>query len=576
MLHNEVKRLGLVEKNYSDALITMYSKCGAVDEAQSLLNMYDSSITVPWTSLIAGYARRKQGQDALDCFELMQKKGVPPNEVTYVYVLKACAVTGDITKGKQIHEEISRKGFLERSVLLGNILVDMYAKCGALPQAKSVLETLPSRDVVTWNTLISRFSQAQEAHQALECFEQMRNEGISPDAVTYASILKACALIGAIDKGVEIHDVIQKQGFLDHDVVLGGALVHMYAKCGKLSQARTVLQHLPSRSIVVWSALMASYVQKGLGQEALEFFEQLQQENIRPDALAYTCVLKACALVGDKGKGKKIHDEILRERLQEQNPELVAALVEMYVLCGDLLHAHTVLLELSSHSAATWNPLIVGYTQNGQGHEALECYKQMEQQGIPPDSITYASVLKACNVLGASDIGQKFHVKILKQGLQEHDIVLGGALVDMYAKCDFLPQARSVLNSLPSRDIVVWNALLVGYAQKGQCDQAWDCFEKMQIEDILPNTVTFLSLLNLCSHLGLLEKGQVLFNRMVLVYGLEPRLESYNCLVDLFGRAGNLANALRIIEEMPFSASSVVWLCLSSACQKCRDGKATA
>ena len=143
-IHNELQKRGLVDKNYSDALATMYAKCGELQKAQALLDKHNSSYIVPWTALIAAYSREGKSQQALDCFGQMQRNSIFPNEATYVCILKACASTGAIDKGKEVHDEISRQGLLKHHIVLGGALVHMYAKCGALCQAQSVLEKLPS------------------------------------------------------------------------------------------------------------------------------------------------------------------------------------------------------------------------------------------------------------------------------------------------------------------------------------------------------------------------------------------------------------------------------------------------
>ncbi|MCO5591883.1 hypothetical protein L7F22_045876 [Adiantum nelumboides] len=210
-IHNDIRRRGLVKKDYSDALVTLYAKCGQLQKAQAFLDMYNSSSSIPWNSLIAGYAREGKGQTAFHCFEKMQQEGLSPTAVTYTSILKACAVIGALDKGRKIHDEISRKGLLQHDLVLGNALVTMYVKCGDLGQAQRVLEKLPFRNVVTWSALIAGYAQNGQGQQALFCFEQMQRESISPNEVTYVSILQACAVIGSLDKGKKIHDEISRQ-----------------------------------------------------------------------------------------------------------------------------------------------------------------------------------------------------------------------------------------------------------------------------------------------------------------------------------------------------------------------------
>ncbi|KAI5074899.1 hypothetical protein GOP47_0010860 [Adiantum capillus-veneris] len=571
MLHQELEKRGVVDQNHSDALVAMYAKCGEHQKAQSLLDTYNSRNIISWTALIAGYARDGKGHKALDCFEQMQHKGIVPNGVTYACILKACAAVGAIDKGKKVHDEILRQGLLEHDIVLGGALVDMYAKCGALHQAQIVLENLPSRNVVCWNALIAGYAQNGQGQQALNCFEQMQHEFILPNEVTYVCILKSCAAIGALDKGKEIHGLISRCGLLEQYVVLGNALVDMYAKCGALCQAQSVLGKLPSRNVISWGALIAGYAGNGQGQQALDCFEQMQHEGILPDQVIYVCVLKACATIGAIDKGKKVHDKILRQGLLEDHIVLGGALVDMYVKCGALCQAQSVLEDLPSRDVISWGSLIAGYAQNGQGQQALYCYEQMQREGILPDELTCACILKACAVIGDIDKGTKVHDDISRQGLLEHHNELGRALVDMYAKCGALCQAQSVLENLPFRDVISWSALIAGYAENGQGQQALDCFEQMQREGILPNEVTFYCLLNLCSHLGLVEKGEELFNNMEAVYGLKPDVKTFTCMVDLLGRAGHLVKAVEVIQGMPFSANSDIWHCLLAACRKWVD-----
>ncbi|KAI5059723.1 hypothetical protein GOP47_0026042 [Adiantum capillus-veneris] len=572
-VHDEILRQGLLQHNIvlGGALVDMYAKCGDLLQAHTVLKNLPSRNVILWNALITGYVQKGQGRKALECCKEMQSEGISPNTVTYICILKSCAIIKAIDKGKQIHDAILRQGLLEHSVVLGGALVDMYAKCGALPQAQAVLDELPSRNVICWSALIAGYAERDQGQKALECFQDMRRDGIAPDVVTYLSVVKACAVLGDIDKGKQIHNEILRQGLLKHNILLGNALVDMYAKCGALSQARSVLEKLPSRDVVSWSSLIAGYAQEGQGQQALECFKQMQLEDIPPNVVTYVCILKACAVIKALDKGKQIHNEISRQGLLEESMELGNSLVDMYAKCGALPQAQNVLENLSSRDVVSWSALIAGFAQKGLGQQAVKCFEQMQQEGIAPNAVTYLCMLKACAAVGAIDKGKQIHEDVLKQGLLEQNIELGNALVDMYAKCGALQQAQSILEELPSRDVVSWNALITGYAQEGQSEQAWKCFEKMQSEGINPNMVTFFCLLNMCGHLGLLEKGQELFDSMGGKYGLQPDIECFTCMVDLLGRAGHLVKAVEVIQKMPFPASSKLWLCLLSACQKWVD-----
>ncbi|KAH7435784.1 hypothetical protein KP509_06G079700 [Ceratopteris richardii] len=447
----------------------MYVKCGELEKAETLLYLHKSKLAFAWTAVIAGYTHQGRGQSALDCFKQMQHEGILPNSVTYKCALKACALIKSTDIGRDIHKKVSSRGLLQEDPGLGNALVNMYVKCRAISDAQKVLEELSSRDVVSWNILISGYIQEDEVEQALDCVEQMQHKGILPDLVTYVSALKACAKIRAIEMGRHFHQEITMQGLLQNNIELGGALVNMYAKCGKISEAQRVLEELPFRDVISWSALIA------------------------------------------------------------------------------------------------------GYVEEGQAEQALKCSDQMQHEGIVPDAVTFVYMLRACAILRETKRGRRIHVEIVRQGLLQNDIILGNALVDMYAKCGEVSVARCILEELPFRDVVSWNTLIAGYVQEGELEHALNCFEWMQIDGILPDAVTCACVLNVCSQQGLIQKGQTLFMNMITKYGVKPSLESYTCMIALFGHAGHLEKAVRLVQEVSAAGSTTLWHALMGSCQKSAD-----
>ncbi|MCO5583268.1 hypothetical protein L7F22_059294 [Adiantum nelumboides] len=254
----------------------------------------------------------------------------------------------------------------------------------------------------------------------------MQHEGVVPDAVTYVSALKACASIRAADKGKQIHDEIAKQGMLHNNIILDGALVDMYAKCGAPSQARQFMEELPSWNVVVWSALISGYVLEGDAEQALTCLQQMQHDGILPNTVTYICVLNACASIKAAEKGKKI---LQGRACYKKTLYWVVHLWTCYAKCGNAAEAWQVLKQLPLRDVVSWNALIAGYVQEGEADQALDCLEQMQHEGILPNAITYLCALKACAMIRNANLGKEIHYKILRQGL------LGNGLVDMYAKC---------------------------------------------------------------------------------------------------------------------------------------------
>ncbi|KAI5083632.1 hypothetical protein GOP47_0003375 [Adiantum capillus-veneris] len=496
-IHADIRDSGFLETDtyLGNMLVSMYIKCGEPVRAQQVFEELPARDAVSWNTLIAGYTQQGQGQEAQGCFQQMQSEGLTPDAITYACILKACGSTQDDDMGIKIHADIVSQGMLQKDVVLGTALVDMYAKCGLPQKAQRVLEELRVRDIVSWSALIAGYVQQEQGQEALSCFQRMRSEGLSPDAITYACILKACASTQDADMGIQIHHDIVSQGMLQNNVVLGTALVDMYAKCGLLQKAQKVLEELRVWDAVSWSALIAGYAQQEQGQKALGCFQRMQSEGLSPDAITYACILKACGSMQDADMGIKIHADIVSQGLLQKNVVLGNALVDMYAKCDALQTAQKVLEELPIRNVVSWSALIAGYAQQEQGQKALGCFQRMQSEGLSPDAITYACILKACGSTQDADMGRKIHADIVSQGLLKKDVVLGNALVDMFAKCGALQKAQKVLEELPVRDVDSWNALIAGYAEQGQGEEALSCFQRMQSERVSPNSVTYTFIL---------------------------------------------------------------------------------
>ncbi|KAI5073952.1 hypothetical protein GOP47_0011965 [Adiantum capillus-veneris] len=552
-IHDELvgKKLLGIDAALDNAVVDMYAKCGAVAKAHEVLDGLPIRNVDSCNALIEGYTEQGLGQKALDCYERMQSEGLSPNAITYTFILKACGITLDIDKGMQIHDHIVSKGHLGRDAALGNALVDMYAKWGAVAKAQVVLDGLPVQDVVSWNALIAGYAQQELGEEALNCYEQMRRKGITPNAITYTCILKVCGITHNVDRGKQIHDEIVTQGLLGRDEVLGNALVNMYAKCGVVARAQQVFDDLPVRDVVSWNALITGYSQQGLGKQALVCYEQMRSEGFSPDAITYSCILKACSITRNVDKGKQIYNEIVSEGLLGTDVGLVNALVDMYAKCGAFSRAQQVLDEMPVRDVVSWNALIAGYAQQEQGKEALDCLQRLRSECFNPNAITYTCILKACGITQDVDRGKQIHDEIVRQGLLEVDVVLGNALVDMYAKCGEIFEAHQVLDELPVRDVVSWSALIAGYAQQGHGKEALDCYERMQREGLSPNPITYTCILKAFSTIQDVDRGNRIGYEIVTKGLLERNVLLGNALIDMYAKCGAASKAQQVLYELP-------------------------
>jgi pentatricopeptide repeat protein len=516
---------------------------------------------------LAKYVKAGRHAETLRLFQqLQQEQGMIPDRFSFVPVLNACAGLRMLLHGKCIHAQIMQSG-CESDVYICNSLVDMYAKCGSMEDAERVFDKMGSRrGSVAWNALILGHVKCGQAHKALALCEQMQQEGVALDAITFVGILNACARVAALEKGRCAHAQIIENGF-ESNVFVGSSLVDMYAKCGSLEEAQRVFDSMPIHNVVSWNVMILGHVKNGHGQKALEMYQLMQLEGLKPSSVTFAAVLNACASVKVAvEEGRYIHEQAILHGC-ESDPVVGNCLIDMYAKCGSMEDAWRVFNRMQKpHSVISWSAMILGYLKCEQGHKVLELSREMQREGVQPDPVTFVGLLNACASVVALEDGRHFHEQIIDLGC-ESDHFVGSSLVDMYAKCGSIYEAQMVFNRMSSPNVVSWTVMLQGYATHGLAKEALAHFKQMWQQGIAIDKVTFVALLSACSHAGLVHEGLHYFESMGSLYGVSATMEHYACVVDLLGRAGHLQEAEDFINVMCCAPDTSVWTTLLGACR---------
>ncbi|XP_058107682.1 pentatricopeptide repeat-containing protein At2g27610-like [Magnolia sinica] len=562
-VHSQMIASGFIPDVYTNNhLISMYVKYEILDDARRVLEQMPERNLISWTLLVSGYANMGLGKDALECFRSLLADGFSPNHFTYVAVLSACAGIGAARTGKEIHGRIYR---FEQDLnsFVRNSLVTVYAKCGLIGSAQIVFDGIPCPDLVSWSSILSGYYQFGEYKEALRLFLQLRRAGVKGNEFTSASVLGACADLADLIVGKQVHCHVIKCGVrLDRFVATG--IVNLYAKCGELGDAQRIFLELDEPGLASWTALVGGYTQQGEGRKAIDLFRMLHLSALKPNNHVFSSVLAACANSFAIKEGKQLHSLILKSGFK-----LVSfignAIIDLYAKCGLLEESSKVFYEMMERDVVSWNALFAGHVQHGHFGEAIELLHQMLHEGMQPSIYTYSSILNLCGDLPATEWGKQTHCSIIKPGF-DTDVVVGSALVDMYAKCGRLSDARKVFNNLNIKNLVSWNTMIIGYAQHGIGKEALEMFDDMQRGGAKPNDITFLGVLTACVHVGLVKDGQRYFNSMIRDHCITPGIDHFACMVNLFARVGQVRRAYEFILSMPVVPDKVVWRCLLAGC----------
>eukprot|EP01018_Ginkgo_biloba_P019951 Gb_11581 [translate_table: standard] len=490
------------------------------------------------------------------CLDVLYVRCQQRNQVdsnTYGMLLQKCVNGTSLSEGMAVHLHMIKTGF-ETDVFVENHLVNMYAKCGCVEYARNVFDEMSKRNLVSWNAMIGGYVQNDDGEEALKLFSQMQPAGMKPDHYSFSTVLTACANVPSVERGREIHAHVIKTGFESHAFV-GSALVDMYAKCGTTDDARNVFDKMSFKSLVSWTAMVSGYAQAGQSENSLNCFRQMQRAAIKPNNFAFTSALAACATLESEEQGKQLHAYIIKLRFSS-NVFVVNALITMYSKCGNLEDAQELFEKMPEQNVVSWTTIITACAQNEQSEQALHFLSEMQRSGIKPSLYTLASVLKACASLAYLMHGKEVHAYIIKNGIGLADCV-GGALVDMYAKCKSTKDAVMVFSKVPEGNMVAWTAMIAGYSQCGKGEKALKLFCQMLHAGIKPDQFIFASVLSACANEAVLEWGKQV-HAFIVITGYEGYSPVGNAIVTMYAKCGNIDDACKGFGKMP-ERNTVSW-----------------
>ncbi|XP_027358864.1 putative pentatricopeptide repeat-containing protein At5g59200, chloroplastic [Abrus precatorius] len=373
-------------------------------------------------------------------------------------------------------------------------------------------------------------------------------------------------------------------------------LLRLYCKLNSIHHATKLFHCTQNPNVYLYTSLIDGFVSFGSYKDAIKLYGQMAHKLVLADNYAVTAVLKACVLQRALGNGKEVHGQVLKSGLCLDR-SIALKLVELYGKCGELedawkvfdkmperdVVASTVMMgscfdcgmveeaigvfsELKTQDTVCWTAMIDGLVRNGEFNRGLEMFREMQVQGVKPNEVTFVCVLSACSQLGALELGRWIHAYMRKCNVKVNRFVVG-ALINMYSRCGDIDQAEALFDEMKMKDVSTYNSMIGGLALHGRSIEAVELFREMLKQRIRPNSITFVRVLNACSHGGLVELGYEIFESMDTVHGIEPQVEHYGCMVDILGRVGSLEEAFNFTGRMGVHADNKMLCALLTSCK---------
>ncbi|KAK7320276.1 hypothetical protein VNO77_29606 [Canavalia gladiata] len=452
----------------------------------------------------------------------------------------------------QLHALYLKTGILKNPHVCSRLL-SLYAhpKVNDLQHVRSLFHSIPQPSLLCWNIVISSHLHNHLSNHALLLFRQMLLHQLLPDSFTLPCVIKACARLNAVPEGKQLHSLLLKIGFAS-DKFVQSSLLSMYAKWGHMPLARRVFDLMVHKDLVSWNSLIDGYARNGDVQLAMKLFDEMPTK----DSFTWTALVDGLCKCGNVEAARQIFDQMPDKSLVSWN-----AMIDGYMKSGKIDLACQQFRRMPARNLVSWNTMIAGYQRNGWFFEALKLFEALLEEGLVPSHVTILGALSAVSGLAVLGNGRWIHSFMVKHGF-ELDGVLGTSLIEMYSKCGSIDGAMTVFKAIANKKLGHWTAIIVGLGMHGLADQALELFLEMRRIGMKPHAITFIGVLNACSHAGLVDEGNQIFHMMINEYKIEPTVEHYGCFIDLLCRAGHLGWAKNIIESMPMKPNKVIWMSL--------------
>ena len=612
-LHADARREGLSSDVYvRSTFLIMYGKCGGLIEVENVFNSLCLLDVVTWNAMFSSYVELNEGKKVLQLYSQMQREGVKPNQQTLVIALQACGILAEkeqelVTElglrkrislqiGEALYVDAAQwKDFMSNS-FVSNSLLTMFGRCGNLPQAEAIFEGSSKVEIISWNAMLSAYIDQHEAIKAITLYRQLCEEKEPPNHLTFVIIFQACGILADKEETIFAHcgEISNKQVALrigqalhadarrngcSSDMFVNNTLVSMYGKCGSIKEAECVFVGLPDYNIVACNAMISAYVDNNVNSKALQLYSKMLEEDMNANKLTFVLLLQACIGIVEMAGDILVYskelllelchalDAIIIEKGLNTDVWVRSTLISMYGKCGVINKAQGMLDEMPMSNVVPWNAMLSSFVEQDQGDKALELYNRMQERNITITDITILCVLQACGGVGCLEVCREIHFGIACIGY-DCNPAIANTIIFAYGNCGNVVDATMVFDAFHHHPVVTWNSCIAGHSHEGNCLEGICLFEEMHLEGKEPDEITYLSLLTMYSHTGLIDDGVRFFE--YVCKGCEggiPDMKHYAVLIDMLGRAGALKRVHSIVMEMPMPPSLPIWLCVMSSCR---------
>ncbi|KAK1438206.1 hypothetical protein QVD17_04012 [Tagetes erecta] len=428
--------------------------------------------------------------------------------------------------------------------------IERLMKSGSIDHALQLFDEMPTRDVITWNIVISGLKRNGLSKESLYFYSQMISQGFVESSSTFSTILGAFSQEGLYQQGLEVHNRVIVLG-LSLNVYVGSALIDLYMNMGLVDFALRLFDDLPERNLATWNQLLRGFGEFG-SLHKLQLYYRMKREGVVLNPLAFCYLIRSFGNERFVDKGRELHSYAIKVGWAESDLFVSNALVDFYSACGSVIDAEKSFEVIPTDEVISWNSLVSVYAYNGIISNALEIFYMMQVWGKKPSIRSFIGILNLSSRIVNIFLGKQIHCFVLKLGFEHGSCYIHSALIDMYGKCGEIESSVLIYENVPIKTTEVCNSLMTSFAHCGIVEDVIELFGLMVDKDIGFDEVSLSTTVNTLSKstYGSLTTCKLL-HHCAVKSGFDHDLAVSCSLIDSYSRFGDVKSSCQVFEQLP-------------------------
>ncbi|KVI09419.1 putative pentatricopeptide repeat-containing protein At3g25970 [Cynara cardunculus var. scolymus] len=401
-----------------NATISAYSECGSIKDAKGVFDGAGGERDiVSWNAMLAACLEHDKRDLAFNLFTEMQILGFQPDIYTYTSMISSCFEEEVQNQGQSLHALVIKRG-VEHLTPISNSLMAMFtgSTSSHMEYAITIFENLEFKDQVSWNSMLTGFSQHGFSENALKLFQIMQSGNVGMDYYAFSAVLRSCADMATLQLGQQIHALAIRSGFESNEFVTS-SLVVMYSKCGIIADAARSFETSHKLNSVTWNSIMFAYAQDGQGHVVLKLFCQMRKTKVKLDHITFVAVLTACSHIGLVEEGYYFLKHMESDYGISPRMEHYACVIDLLGRAGHLKEAESLVRAMPFQpNAMVWKTLLGACRLCGDVELALEVANLL-LESEPYEHCTYVLL---CDLYG--HLRRWDEIAVLKRTMKEKGV----------------------------------------------------------------------------------------------------------------------------------------------------------